>query len=212
MDFQLSDSLHTRGASLEFKSAQDASGPSFRRARQTRRRKRVEKLMAQALEPKGPRIRIIPPEPGSIGPTAETARKLKADPLKSFEDRGILTSRQIWAAHAIRRAYRLITDGTGPRVTSFADVMVQNSRRTNLQESDWEVDLKDRYADWVDRMTAEKLMVGPIFDLVVEEASLAATDRKWRRRKGWAKGHLQQSLDLYIEVARGERAREGSEQ
>ncbi|MFC7048443.1 hypothetical protein [Emcibacter nanhaiensis] len=203
MDFQLYGCTAPAGAVLEYKSAGDDPAPSFRRARQTRRRKRAEKLMQKALEPKGPRIRIIPAEPGSVGPTPETAGKLAQDPLKSYETRGILSSRQVWAAHAIRRAYRLITEGIGPRVTSFADVMVQNSRRTNLRESDWEVDLKERYADWVDRMTAEKLMVGPVFDMVVEETSLAAIDRKWRRRKGWAKTHLQQSLDLYIKVAHG---------
>ncbi|WP_417316941.1 hypothetical protein [Emcibacter sp.] len=200
---------------MEYKSrTASPAGPvsSFRQARRTRRRKRAEKLLTAALEPKGPRIRVIPPEAGSVGPTVQTARKLTPDPLKSYEERGILGSRQLWAAHSIRQAYRLITEGTGPRVTSFTEVMVQNSRRSNLGESEREVLLKDRYTDWVDRMTEEKLMVGPVLDLVVEEASLAGIDRKWRRRKGWAKGHLQQSLDLYIKVVQPKRTGGGPDQ
>ncbi|WP_321394626.1 hypothetical protein [Emcibacter sp.] len=175
---------------------------SFRRARITRRRKRAEKLLKDSLGSDGPRVRVVMPAQGAVGPTQQTARKLKPDPLGSYQEKGTLSSKQVWAAHAIRKAYRLITEGAGVRITQFTDVMVQNSRRPGLSESEGEILLKDRYSDWVDRMTAERLMVGPIFDMIVEEASLAATDRKWHRRKGWARSHLQQSLDLYLQEGR----------
>lgn len=108
------------------------------------------------------------------------------------------------AARKIRRAFELITGGAAIRLTSYSDVIVQTSRCGDNYESDQEIMLTRRYADWVDDMTAEKLPVGPVFDVVIEEMSLAAVDRKWCRRKGWAGGHLKRALELYLYPSGGE--------
>ena len=51
------------------------------------------------------------------------------------------------------------------------------------------------------RMAAAEMAVGPALDIILEEMPLAAVDRKWGKRKGWAKKHLQAALDLYDPLA-----------
>jgi len=55
------------------------------------------------------------------------------------------------------------------------------------------------YLDWVDRMIAAKLQIGPVLDIICDGLSLRAVDRKWQHRKGWARKHLLAALDLYKE-------------
>lgn len=194
------------GARFEVKSrdggGQEDTAPSFRRARRTRRRKRAENLLNKSMDRSGPRIRKIDFDAPAAGPTEETVRKLTPDPLKYYEEKKILTVHQVRAAHAIRRAYQLITLDTGPRVSTFEQFISRRTPTGPAHETDHEIHLKDRYAGWVDRMSDERLMVGPVLDMVVEEMSLAATDRKWRHRKGWARDHLREALDIYLEGAR----------
>lgn len=111
---------------------------------------------------------------------------------------GALSKDHMAAAQKIRRAFELITAGANIRLTGYSEVIVQTSRRCDHYESDHEVMLKGRYTDWVDDMTAARLAVGPIFDIVIEEMSLSSVDRKWRRRKGWACTHLKEALALYL--------------
>lgn len=132
----------------------------------------------------------------AIGPTPETLAKLRPDPLVELQKRHILSEPQVWAFCRIRRAIHLITNGTQVRVSHISDVVVQSSRRPG-HEGHQEIRLKDQYSAWVDRMTAAHLQVGPVLDIILEELSLTAVDRKWRRRKGWAKRHLQAALNLY---------------
>jgi len=133
----------------------------------------------------------------AIGPTAETASKLRLDPLSSLKKKGSLSGRDFWAAQQIRRAFHLITQGAEIRVSHFQDVIVQTSRNSPQAEGDYEVDLKNNYSRWVEAMDQEKMAIGPVFDVIIEEMSLNAVDRKWARRKGWAKTHLLASLTLY---------------
>lgn len=136
-------------------------------------------------------------EKPTIGPTRETLAKLQPDPLVRFRKNDIINDQQLWAFKRIRRAVQVITDGTRMRVSHYTDVPVQTSRYDSQVECEFEIKIKDHYSQWVDRMTTARLPVGPVLDVIIDELSLSAVDRKWGRRKGWAKIHLQTSLDLY---------------
>ncbi len=133
------------------------------------------------------------------GPTAETRARLTPDPLWLFKKKNILNSAQIWAFQRIRRAINIITEGSRVRICRFNDVVVDQcySGSRNQDESAYEIRLKDHYSHWIDRMTAARYQAGPVLDIIIEEMSLSAVDRKWGKRKGWAKGRLQAALDLY---------------
>lgn len=135
----------------------------------------------------------------SPGPTAQTLAKLTPDPLTLFRDKNILNDQQIWAFQRIRRAVYIITEGARLRVSRINDVVVQSSRfsGSGQNEGDYEIILKDYYSHWIDRMTLASQRAGPVLDIIVDEMSLNAVDRKWGKRKGWAKERLQQALDLY---------------
>ncbi len=161
--------------------------------RKGRRKRQAEKLLS--LPSAGGNGGV--PQTSYVGPTPETKGKLRPDPLVLFDKKNILNSEQIWAFQRIRRAIKIITDGTGIRTSHFTDAAVQTSRFVPESESEYEIKIKNHYCDWMDRMTEERLQAGPILDIIIDEMSLSAVDRKWGRRKGWAKGHLQVSLTLY---------------
>ncbi|WP_138380891.1 hypothetical protein [Luteithermobacter gelatinilyticus] len=181
---------------------------SFRKARATRRRKRAEQGLAASLSPQGATgarsarrpCPITSPVPAPVGPTRETAAKLRPDPLLRLAETGSLDARHVWAAHQIRRCFQLITAEAGVRVTRYSDVVVHSGPRPAPVERDTEIRLKERYLDWVEAMTTARLQLGPVLDVVIDEHSLSMTDRKWQRRKGWARDHLRHSLDLYLTV------------
>ncbi len=170
---------------------------SFKKTRKARKKNRLKLKLEKALDGKqeGRCEGGRPPAP--IGPTKETAAKLIQDPLIRFRKQNILEDSQILAFQRIRCAVRLITDGTQVRVSCFKDVVVQTSRLSGQNESDFEIRIKEQYTNWIDRMTLARLQAGPVLDIILDEMSLSAVDRKWGKRKGWAKGHLRASLDQY---------------
>jgi len=182
---------------------------SFKKARITRRRTKREKLLSLKTAETPIKQRTLSSKKfmPAVGPTVQTARKLTNDPLKVLEDRGVFDADKIWAAFRIRRAFQLITDGVGARTTHLNDVVVQTSRSVGESEPDFEIRLKQHYTDWIDEMDRQKLQIGPVFDLVIDERSLSRIDRKWQKRKGWSKQHLCAALDLYVSVSRGYKTR-----
>lgn len=172
-------------------------GLSFKKKRKVRRITRLkihlEKSLTLKKENHIPSLRESP----STGPTKETKAKLTLDPLLILRRYNILNNQQIWVFKEIRRAVMIITDGTQVRISRYDDVMVQTSRHGQQPEADFEIKIKEKYNDWIDQMTKERRPVGPILDIIIDELSLSAIDRKWGKRKGWAKGYLQVALDLY---------------
>lgn len=169
------------------------SSSSFKRIRKIRKKNRLKKnLLLKKQE-----LRESPLDKTFIGPTKETAAKLRQDPLVRFKVKNILNDQQIWAFQRIRHAVKIITAGTHLRTSRFTDVVVQTGPNGNLTESEYEIKLKDHYSNWIDRMTTAQCQAGPVLDIIIDELSLNAADRKWGKRKGWAKARLQASLDLY---------------
>lgn len=170
---------------------------SFKKKRKVRRITRLKIHLEKALILKNKNHISSPKENPSIGPTKETKAKLTLDPLLVFSRHNILNDQQIWSFKKIRRAVMIITDGTQVRTSRYDDVIVQTSRHGQQPEADSDIKIKEKYNDWIEQMTSERKPVGPVLDVIIDELSLSAIDRKWGKRKGWAKGYLQASLDLY---------------
>jgi len=180
------------------------AGParSFKKVRLARRKGRRELRRRKLDITKGAGQNSAPVERVYEGPTAETRAKLTADPLIRFKKQNILNDQQIWAFRRIRRTVQIITDGTQMRLSRYTDVVVQTSRSEGATESDYEIRLKDHYCAWVDQMMPAGLPLGPVLDVIIDELSLNAVDRKRGKRKGWAKVTLQAALELYSNVSR----------
>ena len=98
------------------------------------------------------------------------------------------------AADAIEAAYRLITEGVGVKVQSFA-------RRGGNPRPDWrphEIDLVRAYNTWADQATRRKLSVQDVERIIVHGETLKHQDRRRVQRRGKAKQHLLEALDLYV--------------
>ncbi len=175
---------------------------SFKKTRLARRKGRRELRRRKLDIIKGVRQNSIPMERVYEGPTAETLAKLTADPLIRFKKQNILNDQQIWAFRRIRRTVQIITDGTQMRLSRYTDVVVQTSRSEGEMESDYEIRLKDHYCAWAEQMMPAGLPLGPVLDVIIDELSLSAVDRKRGKRKGWAKVTLQAALDLYGNLPR----------
>lgn len=170
---------------------------SFKAMRKSRRKGRLKRQLEKALIYKKTSLQKAIMERPTVGPTRETLAKLQPDPLVRFRKMDILNDQQIWAFKRIRCAVQIITDGTRMRVSSCSDVTVQASHYDRETESEFEIRIKEHYSHWIDRMMTARLPAGPVLDVIIDELSLSGVDRKWGRRKGWAKDHLQASLDLY---------------
>ncbi len=175
----------------------DIQAKSFKKIRKIRKKINKKNPLKKSLDLKAKNLLELTHDKASLGPTKETAAKLRQDPLVRFKNANILNDQQIWAFQRIRRAVVLITDGTQVRTSRFNGVVVQTSRQAVHIESDYEIKIKNQYSCWIDCMTATQYQAGPVLDIIIDEMSLNAADRKWGKRKGWAKSHLQSSLDLY---------------
>ena len=185
---EVKSKTHTRGA---------APPISFKKKRQDRKKSRLKRNKERALSLTKTSHVNREADTGYVGPTKETLAKLTEDPLVVFRKKNILNDEEIWAFKRIRRAIQIITNGTEVRTSRFNAVSVQVSRFDHHSESDYEINIKDHYNHWIDRMTAKCLQAGPVLDIIIDELSLSAIDRKWGKRKGWAKTHLKSSLRLY---------------
>ena len=174
-----------------------AQASSFKNMRKARKKIRLKQRLEKAGSQRQKKLSLSGMEKYSPGPTKETVAKLTPDPLMTFRKKNILNDQQIWAFQRIRRAVQIITEGTQVRTSGFNDVVVQTSRFEGHHESEFEVRIKEYYTSWIDRMTTARQQAGPVLDIIIDELSLTAVDRKWGKRKGWAKGQLQTSLDLY---------------
>ena len=61
-------------------------------------------------------------------------------------------------------------------------------------------DLRRSYYDWIGQMRSSRLPAGPVLDVIIDGKALSEVDRAWKKRKGWARGVLVTSLQLFIET------------
>ena len=98
------------------------------------------------------------------------------------------------AADAIEAAYRLITEGIGVKIQSLV-------RRGGNSRADWrphEIDLVRAYDTWADQAARRKLCVQDVQRILVDGETLKQQDTRCGQRRGKAKQHLLDALDLYV--------------
>ena len=122
------------------------------------------------------------------------------DIVLTYCNKGIINQDQLHSAYKIRRAFRLITEGIQMRVTQYKDPVFQVQNSEPFNENTHDILIQELYTDWVDKMTVLKHPVGPILDIIIDEDSLSAVCKKWKKRNGWAKLFLQSSLDIYRDI------------
>ena len=55
---------------------------------------------------------------------------------------------------------------------------------------------------WARQVRREGGHLEAVLDLLIDGASFATVDRRWRRRNGWARAQLGRAVDLFLEMNR----------
>ena len=146
----------------------------------------------------------------AIGPTPETAAKLRPDPFRLLYTRGQLDPNPylnalMWdAGLEIRRAYGLVIAPVAMRGRDYerevrrapweaaevrAAALVRNER------------LMRRYAHWRRAAAGKGIAAVPVIDVVVEGRPCHMLDRRHGKRRGWTAGQVRAGLRLYLSLA-----------
>lgn len=56
------------------------------------------------------------------------------------------------------------------------------------------------FRQWAQRVRGDGGNLEAVLSLLVDGASFASVDRRWRRRNGWARAQLGRAVDLFIEL------------
>ncbi len=106
-----------------------------------------------------------------------------------------LSEGQLRAAELILRGFHLRTDGLGMRTQSWG-----GPPRGRGASEDWQQALMRRFLHWAVAAQGEGLSVAAALDFIVFGKSCRAIDRERRRRSGYARRNLLDSLELYQRV------------
>jgi hypothetical protein len=176
-----------------------------KKTRDSLREKQI--LSLELLEGKhSKKVKILKQKTGSIKLVTSVKKAVtrNRDPSKDivlmYCIKGIITRDQLHSSYKIRRAFRLITEGTQMRVTQYKDPLFKQNSSLEYDDNPHDILMQDLYADWADEMTVQKYPVGAILDILIDEMSLSSVCKKWRKRNGWAKDIFQKSLDIYREI------------
>ncbi|MBL4802297.1 MAG: hypothetical protein JKY45_10420 [Emcibacter sp.] len=134
--------------------------------------------------------------------TPETTSKLKRDPLKNLESRGMLDEYHLLAADMIRSAIQIRIGGLGVKCASIESRVDQKGKRPTESESEWSIRVQEKYSLWMQLCVFEKprIQTMPIIDILMEPVSFKEMDRAWGQRKGWTRDHLVRGLKLYCQT------------
>lgn len=131
--------------------------------------------------------------------TPETTSKLKRDPLKNLESRGLLNEYHLLAADMIRAAIQIRTVGLGAKCASVETRVDIVGKKPSETESEWSIRVQQQYTLWMQLCVFEKPRIEtlPIKEVLMELVSLKETDRDWGKANGWTSEHLIRGLNLY---------------
>lgn len=131
--------------------------------------------------------------------TSETTSKLKRDPLKNLESRGVLDDRHLRAVDKIREGHRLRIEGLSIHTASLEPRI--DATHNNEREAIWTIMLERNYLKWYEMCQLEMpyIQAEIIVEMITRLVSLADIDRSWGKKKGWAKDHLVRGLELYCD-------------
>ena len=104
----------------------------------------------------------------------------------------MLTDEQMRASEMIARGFHLRTAGLGMRTQSFS----WQPKSTGSTE-DWQLDLMLRFTLWAEAVQREGLSFAAVLDIIVFEKSCRTVDKERKKRNGFARSQLLESLELY---------------
>lgn len=148
-----------------------------------------------------------------IGPTPQTAAKLKRDLVAHLRDKGRLTSEHAQAAEEIRRIWQAFSRILGPSATNPATLATGRQAGGARMQIDWLTDAeetiwRERYRPWASEMAAQPCggtirvtQFQIVFEIVVDNRSLRQTEGCYRMRHGAAFEITRSALHRYAEIA-----------
>ena len=151
--------------------------------------------------------------PIAIGPTPETAAKLKRDLVDHLRNKGRLSSSQAMAAEEVRRIWQAFSRILGPSATNPATLATGRQARGAQARIDWLTDVeetiwRERYRPWAAEMTARPCggtirvtQFQIVLEIVVDNRSLRQTEGFYRMRHGTAFDVVSAALRRYAEIA-----------
>ncbi|MFZ5609868.1 MAG: hypothetical protein ACOY99_09680 [Pseudomonadota bacterium] len=92
---------------------------------------------------------------------------------------GVLDERHLLAALRIWRASKALSVSAATRLDAGANPSIA------------------RYCRWVDDLSVRAIPAGPALDLILERHPLTMIDKRWRKRKGWARVMVATALARY---------------
>ena len=97
------------------------------------------------------------------------------------------------AAEMIAMGFECRTSGLGFRTQSFSDMPSCAGR-----QEEWQVELMQSFMVWAVAVQAESLSIAAALDFLVFGKSCRTIDKERRKRNGYAKSNLLNSLKIYI--------------
>lgn len=152
-------------------------------------------------------------ERAAIGPTPETAAKLKRDLIAHLRDKGRLTPEQARAAEEVRRIWQAFSRILGPSATNPATLATGRQAGGARMPIDWLTDVeetiwRDSYRPWASERAAQPcggtIRVTEfqiVLEIVVDNRSLRQTEGFYRMRHGAAFEIVRSALHRYAEIA-----------
>ena len=136
----------------------------------------------------------------NVGPTPETARKLKLDPLLALFYSGRINGTHLHCADEIMTAFTLLTLPVSLRMSNpgregTSDPAGQMDRWAETLEKRGK--LFERYTAWRKEVRRRKIHFGVVESIVINRQSCRAASRRFRIRDGIAGGLVREALDLY---------------
>ena len=104
----------------------------------------------------------------------------------------MLSDDQMRVCEMIARGFHLRTTGLGMRTQSFS----WQPKSTGSTE-DRQLDMMRRFTVWAEAVQREGLSLAAVLDIIVFEKSCRTVDRERKKRNGFARSHLLESLELY---------------
>lgn len=107
----------------------------------------------------------------------------------------ILSDEQMRASEMIARGFHLRTTGLGMRTQSFSW-----QPKSTGSADDRQLDLMRRFTVWAVAVQRKGLSLAAVLDIIVFEKSCRTVDRERKKRNGFARSQLLESLDLYRKI------------
>jgi len=133
----------------------------------------------------------------------EIAECLERHAAISCSERHFRNEKKFWkslspfefkSAQQLYYGFQLLVSGIGYRTQSFAGMPLKT-----IKDSGYQSDLIDEFQIWVAHAKCKGICISAFLDLLVFGQSCREIDRRYRRRKGFAKDNLVRGLALHFE-------------